>query len=423
MSRLIQVFEHERLTLHPNNWGEKLTVSELEKLYAFNDKNNNIYFTGIRDGVKFKNYVGVIQIGGLTLEILPKADKYSDTSAEGHKKETRNWHNALLRMLAICRHVRVDAVSEASLEKRHHSILDLYFELFLDEVENLLHRGLIKKYRKSAGNLTVLKGALNFSKNIQQNLIHQERFYTRHQVYDQDHLINQILFRALVILNQITTSPFIRDRLARVQLDFPEVNQVNIQAHHFNQLTENRKSIHYNEAIKIAKMIILNYSPDIKSGYENMLALLFDMNKLWEEYIYRMLMKNKTDTTSISFQNSQTFWQTTTFKKTIRPDLVVTTGEGTFIVDTKWKVIDASKPDDEDLKQIFAYNLYWKSYHSILLYPTTALKSNSVRGRYHKGHDQEHGCTLAFVDVLDEAGNLNKKCADQIFDLLRYEKI
>ena len=60
MSRLIQVFEHEKLTLHPNQWGEQLTMPELEKLYAFNDKNDNIYFTGIRDGVKFKNYVGVI---------------------------------------------------------------------------------------------------------------------------------------------------------------------------------------------------------------------------------------------------------------------------------------------------------------------------------------------------------------------------
>ena len=29
-------------------------------LFEFNDTNNNNYFTGIRDGVRFKNYVGVI---------------------------------------------------------------------------------------------------------------------------------------------------------------------------------------------------------------------------------------------------------------------------------------------------------------------------------------------------------------------------
>ena len=397
-------------------------MPELQKLYDFNDKSNNIYFTGIRDGVKFKNYVGVIQIGGLTLEILPKADKLKEETDLEHEKATTNWRNALLRMLAICRHIRVDSVSEASLEKRHHSILDLYFELFLDEVEKLLHQGLSKKYRKTEGNLPVLKGRLNFSNNIQQNLIHQERFYTHHQVYDQDHLINQILLRALVILNQITTSPFIKDRLARVNLDFPEIKQVKIQAHHFNQFTESRKTAHYHEALKIARMIILNYSPDIKGGREDMLALLFDMNKLWEEYIYRILMRSKTEDTTISFQNSQIFWRTSTFKKTIRPDLVITKGEGeekeTFIIDTKWKVIDSTKPDDDDLKQIFAYNLYWKSYHSILLYPATAVSSKSVRGNYHKGLDQEHGCTLAFVDVLDGNGMLNKDCGTEIIKKL-----
>lgn len=419
MSRLIQVFEHEKLTLYPNQWGEKLTMPELEKLYAFNDKNDNVYFTGIRDGVKFKNYVGVIQIGGLTLEILPKADKSVVISNEGHKKEAKNWHNALLRMLAICRHIRVDAVSEASLEKRHHSILDLYFELFLDEVENLLHRGLIKKYRKSEGNLSVLKGALNFNKNIQQNLIHQERFYTNHQVYDQDHLINQIVFRALVILDQITTSPFIKDRLARVQLDFPEIKHIKIQEHHFNQLTENRKSVHYAEAIKISKMIILNYSPDIKSGHENMLALLFDMNKLWEEYIYRILVREeKEHGIKVNFQNSKTFWQSDKVSKTIRPDLVIKKGEDIFIIDTKWKVIDSLKPDDDDLKQIFSYNLYWRSYHSVLLYPSTNRNSQAVYGKYKEGFVEEHGCTLAFVDVLDESGALNKNCATSIQNLL-----
>ena len=75
MARLIQIFEHERLTLFPNERGEKLFPNELEKLYQFNDSNNNEYFTGIRSGVKFTKYVGVIQIGGLTIEILPKADK------------------------------------------------------------------------------------------------------------------------------------------------------------------------------------------------------------------------------------------------------------------------------------------------------------------------------------------------------------
>lgn len=416
MARTIRVFEHEHLKIHANERGEKLEEHELRKLYEFNDQHNNQYFTGIRDGVKFASYVGVIQIGGLTLEILPKADRQLYIE-EHHKVATTRWRNVLLQMLAITQRIPLESVSEARLEKRHHSILDLYFELFLNEVETLLHRGFVKRYRNSSGNLPVLKGRLDFNRNIQQNLIHRERFYTDHQVYNQDHLLNQILLRALVILDRIATSPFIKDKLARILLDFPEVKDVHIQKHHFDRLIETRKTVPYREALKIARMIILNYSPDIKGGGENMLALLFDMNKLWEEYIYRSLLRVKPDDVAINFQNSKTFWQSESLRKTIRPDLVITKGSETFVIDTKWKIINSLKPDDDDLKQIFTYNLYWKSYHSILLYPSTNHEFPAHYGKYHEGFDSEHGCSLAFVEVLDETGALNKNCGEFILEL------
>lgn len=120
----------------------------------------------------------------------------------------------------------------------------------------------------------------NFGKNIQQNLVRQERFYTTHQVYDYNHLVNQILYKALKVLKTISNNSFLIDTINRLLLDFPGVKELEINKTHFDKLIENRKTAPYNEAIKITKMILLNYSPDIKGGDENMLALLFDMNKL-----------------------------------------------------------------------------------------------------------------------------------------------
>ena len=91
MARVIQVFEFEKLTLHNDSRGRYLQQRELEKLYEFNDTNNNNYFTGIRDGVRFKNYVGVIQLGGLTIEILPKTDN-SITKDSDFETIARNWN-------------------------------------------------------------------------------------------------------------------------------------------------------------------------------------------------------------------------------------------------------------------------------------------------------------------------------------------
>ena len=403
MANLIQIFEHEKLTIYPqdNSLGNSISKTQLAKLYDFNDRNNNIYFTNIRNGIKFSSYVGVIQIGGLTIEILPKADKKPAKDQDDYKK----WRDALLSMLSICRRIKVDSVSEASLNKRYYSILDLYFEIFLDEVTRLVRKGLIKKYHLQSKNTNVLKGRLVFSQNIQQNLIHQERFYTTHQVYDYEHLVNQILLKALNILSQLTSSSNIKDRISRIKLDFPEIKDIEINKTHFDKLTTNRKTADYTEALQIARMIILNYSPDISKGYENMLALLFDMNKLWEEYIFRMLQRAKTPGYKVAFQNSQKFWES----KTIRPDIVVTKGEGEskeyFVIDTKWKIIDYQNPSDDDLKQMFAYNLYWNAGKSMLLYPKTT-DYPEYFGTFHKGRT-ENKCKLGFVNVLDEYGKLD----------------
>lgn len=411
MARLIQIFEHERLILKEK--GGELERHELDKLYAFNDKNDNIYFTGIRDGVKFTNYVGVIQIGGLTIEILPKADK----KQKSDKKDYEKWRNALLSMLAICRKIKVDSVSEASLNKRYHSLLELYFEIYLDEVSALLHRGLIKKYHHVSKNTSVVKGKIEFARNIQQNLIHKERIYTTHQVYDYENTINQILLKGLTILSKIVSNPVLKDRVARIKLDFPEIKEIPITKNHFDQLIESRKTVPYNEAIKIAKMIILNYSPDIKNGQENMLALLFDMNKLWEEYVYRMLQKGKPENYKVEFQNSQKFWES----KTIRPDIVVTKTDGDqeekFVIDTKWKVIDYRNPSDDDLKQMYAYNIYWNAGKSMLLYPKIQDYPETF-GIFHKGRTEVNACKLGFINVLDSAGKLDFEIGKVIIEKL-----
>ena len=113
MRRNIKVFEFEKLTITPDEFGRSLSKTELNKLYEFNDCNRNMYFVPIRDGVKFCNYVGVIQIGKLTIEILPKTDLHKSTESD-----LQQWHHALMDMLRVCKFVSISSVSEANLKKK-----------------------------------------------------------------------------------------------------------------------------------------------------------------------------------------------------------------------------------------------------------------------------------------------------------------
>lgn len=410
--KTIQVFEYESLTLHENRQGHFLTKHQLAKLYEFNDRNKNKYFTGIRNGVKFKSYVGVIQIGGLTIEILPKADRKADPAEQDYM----HWHGALLDMLNYCRKIQVNSVSEAALDKRYNNILDLYFQLFLDELRHLLRRGLIKQYRKQTGNLHVVKGRILFAEQIKKNLVHQHRTVTEHQVYDTDHLYNQILFRALAILDLITTNPSIKDQIHRIRMDFPNVQNIPITHGHFSRLKVTRKTRVYDNALQIARMIILNFAPDIRTGNEHMLALLFNMNILWEEYIFRVLQRHNQDQYEVNFQNSEDFWE----KKTIRPDIVLAhkqDNEKKYIIDTKWKIIESNDPSDQDLKQMFAYNIYWDTGKSLLLYPGSESREEAF-GNFHKGRATGNQCKVGFIHVLDENGKLDKTIGGKIIEKL-----
>jgi 5-methylcytosine-specific restriction enzyme subunit McrC len=388
---LIQVFEYQKLRFTDEN---DFKENHFKALVKFNEENDNKYFKPIYNGIQFGNYVGVIQIGGLTIEILPKADKNNNDSPE--EKET--WQGVLLHMLKVCKKIQVKSVSETQLKKRYHSILEAYFAMYLEEIEHLIKRGLIKKYRRIKSNQLALKGRLVFAQNIQKNIVHKERFYCEHQVYDKDHLIHQILLKGLQVLESLSNS-HLKDKINRLLFQLDDVEQINISANHFKNLRLNRKSQPYSRALSIAKMLILNYSPNISFGQDNMLTLLFDMNKLWEEYIFRVLNKHKPFGYKISFQNSDTFWE----NKTIRPDIVITNIEGeNFIIDTKWKIVESDNPSDSDLKQMFTYNLHWESTKSMLLYPKNYQK-DSAFGNYKYEHLEENAnqCKLGFVSVLE----------------------
>jgi 5-methylcytosine-specific restriction enzyme subunit McrC len=119
-----------------------------------------------------------------------------------------------------------------------------------------------------------------------------------------------------------------------------------------------------------------------------------------------MLQKGKPDNYKVEFQNSQKFWET----KTIRPDIVVTKKEGDqeekYVIDTKWKVIDYRNPSDDDLKQMYAYNIYWNAGKSMLLYPKLQDYPEKF-GTFHKGKSDGNACKLGFINVLDDTGKLD----------------
>ncbi len=237
--KTLQVFEHSFLPI-----GETFESRHFVALSKLNALHKYQYFDLKHNGVVFKNYVGVIQVDGLTIEILPKIDQF-ETETDATKNK---WQTALIEMLRVTRKLKVQKVGEANVNKQSIHLLDIYFEWFLNEVQLLLHHGLIKQYYKETSNVKALKGKLEFAGHISKNLVHKERFYTTHQVYDKDHLIHQLLHQALSIIEKFTKGTYLYSKCKTVQLDFPEVTSIQATETTFSKEPKNRKTAPYETA-------------------------------------------------------------------------------------------------------------------------------------------------------------------------------
>lgn len=394
MTNLIQTYEHSRLELGGAfKEHHRKALLKLNELHSFN------YMEATHRGVKFKNYVGIVQVDGLCIEILPKIDQV-DADAD-------QWKSVLVDMLRISGKIKATDANHADVQKKRYTLLEIYLDLFLREVEGLIRKGLCKQYRKNTFNTLALKGKLEMAGHIRHNLVHNERFYTTHQVYDYDHKLHQILSTALQIVVKLSTNSYLAAAAYRVALSFPEVERTVVSEQTFATIVYTRKTQGYQQAIALAQIIIENYSPTISTGTTNMIALLFNMNSLWEDYVYSILSRGQKDGKYTVSRASKTLLYGRSYN--LQPDMFIELqgDDRRLIIDTKWKVPQQQKASMADLRQIYAYNRYWKASKGVLLYPGS--RANSEWLQYKDDLEGlQTTCKIAYLDVLNSEGELDR---------------
>jgi 5-methylcytosine-specific restriction enzyme subunit McrC len=385
MPKAIQVREYGTLRIGDEQHGATFEKRHWQQLFRYHDEHAaNRFFEMRHNGVRFRSYVGVIQAGDLTIEIIPKTDDIEDASGN----DLRKWRNILLQMLKESGTLRLDSLSNALLREKENSILDVYLDLFLTEVEALLHRGLVKRYRHTEGQQSALRGAIQFGKHIALNLVHQERFYTRHQTYDHQHLHNQLVRQALLLLPRLTSSITLRGRTARALLQWAETPTIKVTPATFARLSFNRKTEAYHPALAIARLLLLNHRPDLQGGSSDLIALLFNMNWLWEQYLLRTLQRvGAPHGWMVSKPGYKVLWSADDGSTSeMQPDILIEVpGKGNIVLDAKWKRLQG-RPAEADLRQLYAYAHHYNAQHTLLLYPFTVTEQDAKGTFTHPDH-------------------------------------
>jgi len=225
---LLQVYEHQTIRIKEMVNGEVFTKSMWEALAYYHEKHQGKYYRLTYKGIQFKQYVGIIQIGNLVIEILPKIDRQIES--------TVTWQRVLIELLQYCQLLKIDTVGVGQVQTTPHAILDLFFNQYLEELKKIIQAGLLRKYIPKEQNNYQLKGQLILPKHLRYNYGKPERFYTKQQSFEEAHLLNQLMYEALKVLKSMPLSSSLQSKVAQVYRQFPVLPSYQFNSQDFEKL-------------------------------------------------------------------------------------------------------------------------------------------------------------------------------------------
>lgn len=398
---VVTLFEHETLRVD----GEVFRDSHLVLLdrWVAAQKSPPLFIG--RRHVKFSSYVGVIRVAGLTIEILPKIERQS---LQGGDESKSRWRNALIRMLEIARVIRARPSTSSNVSTTRSSLLDYLFAIYLEEVSTILDHGLTNDYTEREENGTKLRGRIVFPEHIRRNGVHQERNYCRFVDLTQDNPLNRLLKHVCGIIANSAVDPRISARAAQLMLRFAEVSDATPSLQESKRHILKRRFSQYSRAFGLAELIVQRSVPELSHGPDRVLAVLFDMNLLFETYVYKLLRKaaGELSDVRVKAQRGRRFWQT----RLLRPDIIIEHPGGRTVLDTKWKIPKDNRPSDADLRQMYAYSHVFGAHSTHLVYPSTDTSFESIAGVYMDGRS----CSVARFPLFENGEKLRTEAVNEL---------
>lgn len=354
----------------------KITKEQYEDLRLFINKNSNteddsqlsnfLRFGTFRskEVIIPRNYVGVINIKNqIQIEILPKIDIDNDDKLK----------ELFLKMLGSLRAFNHKSFKNAQLESSDLPIYEVFIRMYLNEVRDLLKKGLKSDYVTFEDNLPYFKGKFLVNQHLKHNLVRKERFY---MAYDEFHLNrpeNKLIKSTLLKLQGISTVAenvrMARQLLAEFELIEPSLHYDK----DFSAVRLDRNSKDYQVLMTWSKVFLKNQSFSTFQGTTDVTALLFPMEKIFEAYVAQEIRKSFTAwTVETQKQSAYLFDEPRKFR--LKPDIYMKYDKRAVVLDTKWKQLIANAQQNYGISQADMYQMYVYAYKYdvkdvVLLYP------------------------------------------------------
>lgn len=353
----------------------------------------------VGDVITFKSSVGLIQTKiGFQIQVLPKIDFFSgeDTGNEATKK-------LFLKMLRSMKDFPSKVFNDASLKVDKMNLYEIFINMYLQEVRQLVKHGLRSSYVEQEDNLKFFKGKLVVGQHIKYNLAHKERFYVAYEEFHQNRPENRLVKATLEKLQKLTTSAENSKEIRQLLIPFEMVESSVAYEKDFSKVVINRNTKDYENLMRWSKVFLMNESFSTFSGSTNSRALLFPMEAVYESYVARNMKKVLGAKGWDVVAQDRGYYLFTEPRKqfALRPDIILKKDGRTIIMDTKWKKLfdDSGKNygiSQADMYQMYAYSKKYqnKNTHECpdvwLLYPD----NEGMKGRKDIKFESGDGTTV-----------------------------
>ena len=233
---------------------------------------------------------------------------------------------------------------------------------FVGIVRRIVNRGLKRDYVQQEGDLSRVRGRIGFLQNCRRNIIvgRSDRVFCRHSELSVNTCENRLIKRALLFAERIVGRMLDQEQRSAVMLQgrlnsclaaFAEVDD-RVELWEVRLCKRNKLYREYEEAVKLAKMILRRYdnSIDRASAEDHAIpAFWIDMSLLYEHYVLGALRKAYGP--KILYQANVT---------TGKPDFLYVDEERPLILDTKYKPRYGAETFDvgdvlDDIRQLAGY--------------------------------------------------------------------
>ena len=322
--------------------------------------------------------------------------------------ENEKLKEILIKMLKTLKKSPFKNFNTANLKASKMPLLEIFIFMFLEELAKLIQKGIKSDYVQKEENLKFLKGKLKISEQIKQNSVHKERFFVQYEEFSSDRVENRLIKTTLEYLYKKSKSNKNQQRIREFLFVFDEIKVSHNIKTDFEKIKLNRQMKDYEQVLLWCKTFLFENSFSPYKGNDIAFALLFDMNLLFESYVYDYLRKNgKFENIKNQDKKHHLAYENQNGKFALKPDIVI--DEGKIIIDTKWKILSLEKSNQgisqSDMYQLYAYGTKYENCEKLyLIYPKDELIDGNL---YHYYQDKKLPLKILFFDVENLENNKN----------------